>query len=79
MKFVDAIKIINSIKHKKLEGPTKISLIETLLKHDQLNMALENNKSLANLREAKIEFMPTYKMEEQSDFYKPDGDKTPSW
>jgi hypothetical protein len=79
LKFVDAIKIINVIKHKKLEGSSKISMIDDLLKHDQLRLAFENNKSLANLREGKIEFMPTYKMEEQSDFYKPDGDKTPSW
>lgn len=77
--FLESMRIINSIKHQKLCGESLEKEMERLLAADQLSKALKEVRTLRMLKEKKVAFMPTYKLEETQDLYARDKERTPSW
>ncbi len=77
--FLESMRIINGIKQQKLFGETLEKEMERLLAADQLGKALKEVRTLRMLKEKKLAFMPTYKLEETQDLYARDKERTPSW
>lgn len=77
--YTDSMRIINAIKDKNLRGQELQKQINILLSQEQLTTAFKNNRTLRNIKEKLITFLPTFKMEEQSDLYAHEKQRTPSW
>lgn len=73
------LRAIDAIKQTHKKGMNYQHQIAELVNHDQLTSALRNDRSLRNLREKMITFLPTYKLEEQADHYSYEKQRTPSW
>ena len=77
--FLESMRIINAIKQQKLAGDALEKEMEKLLAADQLGKALKEVRTLRMVKEKKVTFMPTYKLEETQDLYARDKERTPSW
>lgn len=73
------LRALNQIKQSSKRGMAYQQQIAELVKFDQLTNALRNERSLRNLREKLITFLPTYKLEENADHYSYEKQRTPSW
>ena len=79
MSYTDSMRVINAIKHQNLRGHDLQKQINTLLAQEQLTNAMKGNRSLRNIKEKLITFLPTFKLEEKSDLYAHEKQRTPSW
>lgn len=76
---LECLKILDGISSNKMHGEALQQEIDKLLKHDQLTLGLKEIRSLRNLKEKKIAFLPTYKLEERTDSYDREKERAPSW
>jgi hypothetical protein len=79
LSYTESMKVINSIKEQNIRGKDFQHRINTLLAHEQLGKALRTNRTFRNIKEKLITFLPTFKLEEQSNFYAHEKQRTPSW
>lgn len=79
LSYTDAMRIIKNIKQHNMRGLDFQRQINALLNHEQLCIALKLNRSLRNIKEKLITFLPTFKLDEHSDNYAHEKQRTPSW
>lgn len=77
--FLECMRVLNTIKQSKLKGTELQAQIDYLLEQDQLRKALRKVPGLKNLKESRISFLPTYKLEKFEDLYDTEKGRTPSW
>lgn len=77
--YLECMRVLNTIKQSKLKGSELQEQIDYMLEKDQLRLAMRKVAGLKNLRESRISFLPTYKLEKQEDLYDTEKQRTPSW
>jgi hypothetical protein len=79
MDYGEAMKALDFVKQRNLRGSAFQTHLNTLLASDQLSKALRSNQNFRNLKEKLITFLPTFKLDEKSDNYSTEKQRTPSW
>lgn len=79
MNATQCLALTRDIKQKHLQGAKMQEVLDMILAEDQLTKALREIRQLRKLREKKISFMPTYKLEEFQNEYSREKERTPSW